>query len=337
MIERHSTSTRQSTRAVPTRCRRGADAVPSRYGRTFHGIFEGVLVSRRGFRCVCVCLCASACACNERVRVHGFVCVCASVCVVNGRVRTCVRPGACARVRARVSVRACLCDVRCVFESPPDCIFSACVCWTCVRSERVCAARRCARTLVARAATCGIYSSARAVRCGRARVVAFGAIGRVSRALAAGVNWTCRTASAGWAGRWGHTSVVDAAGAIYVIGGYAGGIVFHDVWASADGGARAGLRRWGQVGEVLEGVLHGGGGTRGVVEGYPRGFAPGRPTRSRISDLHPCRSPSVAAHVNAAADAIILHVRHAWPSARNVCALIRAVARARVSAHARVC
>jgi hypothetical protein len=49
--------------------------------------------------------------------------------------------------------------------------------------------------------------------------------------------------------------VIDATGAIYVIGGYANGYDFHDVWASADGGARAGLSRWGQVGGVLEGVL----------------------------------------------------------------------------------
>jgi hypothetical protein len=40
--------------------------------------------------------------------------------------------------------------------------------------------------------------------------------------------------------------VVDAAGAIYVIGGYAyGSTHFHDVWASTDGGARAGLGRGG--------------------------------------------------------------------------------------------
>jgi hypothetical protein len=33
--------------------------------------------------------------------------------------------------------------------------------------------------------------------------------------------------------------VVDAAGAIYVIGGESGGIVrYYDVWASTDGGAR---------------------------------------------------------------------------------------------------
>jgi hypothetical protein len=32
--------------------------------------------------------------------------------------------------------------------------------------------------------------------------------------------------------------VVDAAGAIYVIGGYDGTTYFNDVWVSTDGGAR---------------------------------------------------------------------------------------------------
>jgi hypothetical protein len=54
--------------------------------------------------------------------------------------------------------------------------------------------------------------------------------------------------------------VVDAAGAIYVIGGtndFDGGTLtyYQDVWASTDGGARAGLSRWGVVGGVLKGVL----------------------------------------------------------------------------------
>jgi hypothetical protein len=46
---------------------------------------------------------------------------------------------------------------------------------------------------------------------------------------------------AGWAARSHHTSVVDAAGAIYVIGGNDGTTRYQDVWASTDGGARAGL------------------------------------------------------------------------------------------------
>ncbi len=58
-----------------------------------------------------------------------------------------------------------------------------------------------------------------------------------------------------------HTSVIDAAGAIYVIGGISGeGSAFYkDVWASTDGGARAGL---------APGVI---GGKAGVLVGYSRG------------------------------------------------------------------
>ncbi len=48
--------------------------------------------------------------------------------------------------------------------------------------------------------------------------------------------------TAPWAARFGHTSVIDASGAIYVIGGVGGTypnyIYFHDVWVSTDGGAR---------------------------------------------------------------------------------------------------
>jgi hypothetical protein len=50
--------------------------------------------------------------------------------------------------------------------------------------------------------------------------------------------WRCLTASAPWAGREGHTTVIDAAGAIYVIGGFNGYTYLNDVWVSTDGGAR---------------------------------------------------------------------------------------------------
>jgi hypothetical protein len=67
--------------------------------------------------------------------------------------------------------------------------------------------------------------------------------------FAAGVTWTSRTANAGWDARNDHTSVIDAAGAIYVIGGNDRGIIYyHDVWVSTDGGAdrtRAGFGRGG--------------------------------------------------------------------------------------------
>jgi hypothetical protein len=79
--------------------------------------------------------------------------------------------------------------------------------------------------------------------------------------MAAGVSWTSRTAKAGWAGRFYHTSVVDAAGAIYVIGGLGdGNSLLQDVWASTDGGARAGLGR----GVVKEYNYMG---TKGVLRG----------------------------------------------------------------------
>ncbi len=66
----------------------------------------------------------------------------------------------------------------------------------------------------------------------------FAFVPSVGRALAAGVTWTSRTLSAQWAARSGHTTMIDAAGAIYVIGGNQGStILFQDVWASTDGGA----------------------------------------------------------------------------------------------------
>ncbi len=63
--------------------------------------------------------------------------------------------------------------------------------------------------------------------------------------------------------------MVDAAGAIYVIGGcgyYIGDLTaFHDVWMSTDGGARPdSVGGW--VGRALEGVLW------GVLEWVLRGY-----------------------------------------------------------------
>ncbi len=60
-------------------------------------------------------------------------------------------------------------------------------------------------------------------------------IGR-SPICAAGVSWTSRTPSTPWAARSSHTTVIDAAGAIYVIGGRDGTTRYRDVWVSADGG-----------------------------------------------------------------------------------------------------
>jgi hypothetical protein len=55
--------------------------------------------------------------------------------------------------------------------------------------------------------------------------------------------------------------VIDAAGAIYVIGGYGSFTSFNDVWASTDGGARP-----DSVGGVGRRVLE------GVLRGYSRGY-----------------------------------------------------------------
>ena len=45
-------------------------------------------------------------------------------------------------------------------------------------------------------------------------------------------------ANAPWAGRYSHAIVIDAAGAIYVIGGYGSSFTYYnDAWSSTDGGA----------------------------------------------------------------------------------------------------
>ncbi len=95
----------------------------------------------------------------------------------------------------------------------------------------------------------------------------------MSHALAAGVTWTSRTLAAPWAGREQHTSVIDAAGAIYVIGGLSDGTGCQDVWASTDGGARTGLAPGWSGGysggtQGYSGVLRGTQGVSGVVQGY---------------------------------------------------------------------
>ncbi len=100
-----------------------------------------------------------------------------------------------------------------------------------------------------RAGAGGIYGSA----CdGRMRGLS--SVG--SRALAAGVTWTLVIAKAPWAGRYGHTSVIDAAGAIYVIGGSSYSD-YNDVWVTTDKGV-----------DGTRSVL---GGTRLVLAGYYRG------------------------------------------------------------------
>jgi hypothetical protein len=158
---------------------------------------------------------------------------------------------------ARTCAHACVCGFVCV-----------CVC------VRACP-QRCAGTLVARRGRAVFIAQLRRAD-GPGCVFAFGDIVR-SPALAAGATWTLVIASAPWAARGDHTSMIDAAGAIYVIGG--GGFTdtrYDDVWKSTDGGQdRAPAGYSGGTGWVLLGYYRGirGGmfGARLVLKVYPRG------------------------------------------------------------------
>ncbi len=68
--------------------------------------------------------------------------------------------------------------------------------------------------------------------------------------MVAGATWTRATASAPWAARYLHTTVIDAAGAICVIGGGSSSAYLNDAWVSTDGGADG-------AGALLEGVFWG--------------------------------------------------------------------------------
>jgi hypothetical protein len=101
---------------------------------------------------------------------------------------------------------------------------------------------------------------------------------------AAGATWTCRSASAPWAARSGHTSVVDAAGAIYVIGG-SGNTYYQDVWASTDGGADP-TRAWGGRGVLEWGTMGFPRGYLGVLRGYEGVLGPRRGCQGWASAAH---------------------------------------------------
>jgi hypothetical protein len=71
-----------------------------------------------------------------------------------------------------------------------------------------------------------------------------------------------------WDARAWHTSVIDAAGAIFVIGGVSNdgtysSTLYHDVWVSTDGGARPAYVRGGRGVHWL--------GTTGVLQEYYKG------------------------------------------------------------------
>jgi hypothetical protein len=210
-----------------------------------------------------------------RVRVHVSVCAraCVSVCVC-ARAPLCVCLGLscesacfwfclCARARESVCESACV-RACCTYV----CVCSTCVC-LCLGATALCWPSR------GTAGTGGIYSSASGDADGP-HVRAALAIGRFAR-VHAGATWTSRTASAPWAARQGHTTVIDAAGAIYVIGGTssAGSTCNRDVWASTDGGADRTRAGWsGGRERVLRGttgVLQGYIGVLRVLRGYSRG------------------------------------------------------------------
>jgi hypothetical protein len=86
-------------------------------------------------------------------------------------------------------------------------------------------------------------------------------------------------AKAPWAARQAHTSVVDAAGAIYVIGGESyGGTLFNDVYNSTDGGQfRRGVDAVPtRYGGFLTGLPRGTRGTVGVLGGTEGVLGPRR-------------------------------------------------------------
>jgi hypothetical protein len=74
------------------------------------------------------------------------------------------------------------------------------------------------------------------------------------RRRAAGVTWSLVTSNVPWAARFGHTTVIDAAGTMYLIGGFDDATNLNDVWQSPDKGASRTR-----------------GGTPGVLQQYSRG------------------------------------------------------------------
>ncbi len=89
-----------------------------------------------------------------------------------------------------------------------------------------------------------------------------------SRALAAGATWRL-VVTAPWNAREWHTSVINAAGHLFVIGGKSFGVNLNDVYRSTDGGAWPDPVGGGRVGTgwALPGVLP------GVLGGYVRGYS----------------------------------------------------------------
>jgi hypothetical protein len=103
---------------------------------------------------------------------------------------------------------------------------------------------------------------------------------RPSAHVAAGASWTPVIANAPWDARTGHTTVINATGAIYVIGGFGDTGNFRRVWVSTDGGADRFRGVLDGYVRVHEGLLRGYSkvlkGTLGVLKGYcPRDYLRG--------------------------------------------------------------
>jgi hypothetical protein len=190
-------------------------------------------------------VCVSARACARDCGRVGHECVRVRVCLcprVSESVRVLMRAGPCARVR--VHARVC--------GSGPADVWRSCVfeCLLVHIFARVCAsAYVCVRARVRASwlrGRCGGPAGAGGISGSAACAwFQFGAIGRCRARSAAGRTFTNRTVQAGWAARCYHTSVIDAAGAIYVIGGEGSYndtsksyTYYRDVWVSTDGGAR---------------------------------------------------------------------------------------------------
>jgi hypothetical protein len=107
----------------------------------------------------------------------------------------------------------------------------------CACARCVCALDGCKGTLVVALRRPAVFI-ARPVTGGRTRV-RFALATRPFAPVAAGVSWALVIANAQWAARAFHTTVmINATGAIYVIGGVGGGSTnYNDVWVSTDGGA----------------------------------------------------------------------------------------------------
>jgi hypothetical protein len=183
-------------------------------------------------------------------------CAAASMRMCGVHVRVCVR--ACARIGVRAKVRVCarmrlsvhafVCACECGRAIPSASIFGHV--WAVVRVRAcacVCGTTVCVRLGAEWALWGHAVLIARSATAARARLRS-GATGFRCRARsAAGRTFSSRTLKAEWAARFYLSSVVDANGTIYVIGG-GGTTVYNDVWASTDGGARAGLGQGGVVG-----------------------------------------------------------------------------------------